>query len=102
MIATYHNVDELLTDLLPQNQQHDDIIVQIVTTGEQAVSQHFKEFKQELMQDPRINPILCFEIQNEMDTIPVEITYSLDTHLQPKIKSIIKFNNQATNCPLYY
>lgn len=102
MIATYHNVDELLTDLLPQNQQHDDIIVQIVTAGEQAVSQHFKEFKQELIQNHNINPILCFKIQNEMDTIPIEITYSLDNQMRPKIKSIIKFNNQATNCPLYY
>lgn len=106
-MTTFNNLDKLLSQYLPAEQNHDDIIAEIVTKTEQAVNLHFHKFQHEfeINGNPEfIHPVVTTVIVIHNTTpIPISIQYTPynSDFTRNESAKIVKFNDHDCQCPIY-
>lgn len=99
----FDNLDELINKYLP-DQNHDDLIADIVAQANSAINQHYRQYQSELQADCEIQPIVTIELKlDDQKTTPVQVQYfnSDDEHERITNAQIVRILNHEVECPIY-
>ena len=99
----FDNLDELIDKYLP-DQNHDDLIADLVMQANSAINQHYRQYQSELQADREIQPIITIELHlDDHKTTPVQVQYfnSDNEHERITHAQIIRILNHEVECPIY-
>ena len=97
------NLDELLDQYLP-DQDHDDLIADLVMQANSAINQHYRQYQSELKADREIQPIVTIDIHlDDQKTTPVQVQYFNSDNEHDRITNaqIVRILNHEVECPIY-
>ena len=99
----FDNLDELIDQYLP-DQNHDDLIADLVMQSNSAINQHYRQYQSELQADRNIQPIITIELHlDDQKTTPVQVQYfnSDDEHKRITNAQVVRILNHEIECPIY-
>ena len=99
----FDNLDELIDQYLP-DQNHDDLIADLVMQANSAINQHYCQYQSELQADRNIQPIITIDIHlDDQKTTPIQVQYfnSDDENKRITNAQVVRILNHEIECPIY-